>query len=127
MRRDIAERAVAVVPIEMIQKALPRIRHIEVHPAIVIELRRRGRRSHAADPRHDIVELVIEDRLVMAVRDAGGGGHIGEGERHRDGYGRGGGTALARHRAARCQGQQRAAQHPEELPPRSADFAKFHF
>ncbi len=95
---DLGEGAVAVVAVEAVRRPLLRIGHEQVDPAVAVVVGRGHRGADAADPRHDVVELGVEDRFDVDIvepgiaRDLAERGAVG---RARRGVGRGRGIAAA--------------------------------
>ena len=62
---DVLERAVVLIAIQAIEAAVGAVRHVEVGPAVAIEVRDGDRRADRRDLRHDVVELVVEHRSLV--------------------------------------------------------------
>ena len=75
--RHVLERAVALVPVQAVQAAFGAGRHVEVLPAVAIEIGDRHRRAHRRDLRHDVIQPRVEDRrFVGEVHAASPGGFL---------------------------------------------------
>ena len=69
-RRDVGERAVAVVAIETVEAAFAAVGDVEVLPAVAVEVGDGHRRAHRRDLRHDVLELRVERRRLVNEVDA---------------------------------------------------------
>ncbi len=63
--RDILERAVTLVAIEVVEAAVRAVGDVEVGPAVAIEIRHGHRCAHCRHLRHDRIELVVERRTLV--------------------------------------------------------------
>ena len=74
--RHVGERAVVVVAVKMVLAADAAVRHIDIGPAVAIEIDDGNRCAHRRHFRHDAIEFVIEDGSLVNKVDARLAGHL---------------------------------------------------
>ena len=70
LRRDVVERAVALIAIQTIETALAAVGDVEVLPAVAIEIGDGDRRAHRRHLRHDVRQPRVEHRRDVREIDA---------------------------------------------------------